>query len=37
MFSDFGGTIQKRFASNVRERLTEIQKDLIVAGVLDPT
>lgn len=28
MFSDFGGTIQKRFASSVRERLTENTKGL---------
>ena len=34
MFSDFGGIIQKRFASNVSEKLVEIRNDLIAAGVL---
>ena len=35
IFSDFGGIIQKRFTSNVTERVIEIRKDLIAAGVLE--
>jgi predicted nucleotide-binding protein len=35
VFSDFGGIIQKRFARNVSERLVEIRKDLVAAGILD--
>lgn len=34
IFSDFGGIIQKRFTLNVLEKLVEIKKDLIAAGVL---
>ena len=34
MFSDFGGIIQKRFVSNVSEKIVEIRKDLEAAGVL---
>ena len=34
MFSDFGGIIQKRFASNVSEKIIEIRKDLEAAGVI---
>lgn len=37
LFSDFGGIIQKRFRSNVSERLLEIRRDLEAAGVLPPT
>jgi predicted nucleotide-binding protein len=34
MFSDFGGIIQKRFDSNVVEKIIDIRKDLEAAGVL---
>ena len=34
MFSDFGGIIQKRFSHSVSEKLVEIRKDLVAAGVL---
>jgi predicted nucleotide-binding protein len=34
MFSDFGGIIQKRFVSNVSEKIIDIRKDLEAAGVL---
>ena len=34
MFSDFGGIIQKRFVSNVSEKIVEIRKDLEAASVL---
>jgi predicted nucleotide-binding protein len=37
MFSDFGGIIQKRFTTNISERVVEIRKDLEVAGVLPTT
>ena len=37
VFSDFGGIIQQRFARNISERIIEIKKDLVVAGVLDET
>jgi predicted nucleotide-binding protein len=37
LFSDFGGIIQKRFTSNILEKMTEIRRDLIAAGVLDDT
>jgi len=36
MFSDFGGIIQKRFRTNISERVVEIRKDLEAAGVLSP-
>jgi len=36
LFSDFGGIIQKRFRSNVSERVLEIRRDLEAAGVLPP-
>lgn len=36
LFSDFGGIIQKRFRSNVSERMLEIRRDLEAAGVLPP-
>lgn len=35
LFSDFGGIIKKRFAQNISEKVIEIKKDLIAAGVLD--
>lgn len=35
IFSDFGGIIQKRFKKDIREKLTEIRKDLIACGILD--
>jgi hypothetical protein len=34
VFSDFGGIIQKRFTQNISEKITEIKRDLIAAGVL---
>ena len=34
LFSDFGGIIQKRFAQNISEKVIEIRRDLIAAGVL---
>lgn len=37
LFSDFGGIIQKRFEQNISEKIIEIRKDLIAAGVLDET
>jgi predicted nucleotide-binding protein len=37
LFSDFGGIIQKRFTQNVSERIVEIKRDLVAAGVLDET
>jgi len=35
VFSDFGGIVQKRFATNVKEKLSEIKTDLISCGILD--
>lgn len=37
MFSDFGGIIQKRFTTNISERVIEIRRDLEVAGILPTT
>lgn len=37
LFSDFGGIIQKRFTQNISEKLLEIKRDLVAAGVLDAT
>lgn len=37
LFSDFGGIIQKRFTHNISEKLLEIKRDLVAAGVLDAT
>ena len=37
VFSDFGGIIQKRFTTNVSEKLVEIKRDLVAAGVLPDT
>jgi predicted nucleotide-binding protein len=37
LFSDFGGIIQKRFTQNISERIIEIKRDLVAAGVLDET
>ena len=37
VFSDFGGILQKRFTHNISEKVLEIKKDLVVAGVLDET
>ena len=34
MFSDFGGIIQKRFVSNISEKIIEIRGDLVAAGIL---
>lgn len=35
IFSDFGGIVQKRFAKNVSEIISEIRNDLIQCGILD--
>ena len=35
MFSDFGGIVQKRFNSNVTEKINEIKLDLIEVGIMD--
>lgn len=35
MFSDFGGIVQKRFNSNITEKISEIRLDLIEVGILD--
>lgn len=35
LFSDFGGIIQKRFTRDISEKVIEIKRDLIAAGVLD--
>jgi hypothetical protein len=35
VFSDFGGIVQKRFTRDVAERVMEIKKDLVAAGVLE--
>jgi predicted nucleotide-binding protein len=37
LFSDFGGIIQKRFTKNVTEKVSEIKRDLVEAGILDET
>lgn len=37
LFSDFGGIIQKRFATNISEIVIEIERDLLAAGILDKT
>lgn len=37
LFSDFGGIIQKRFAQNISEKVVEIKRDLVAAGILDET
>lgn len=37
VFSDFGGIVQKRFEQDVSEKLQEIRRDLVVAGVLSPS
>lgn len=35
LFSDFGGIIQKRFTQNISEKIIEIKKDIVAAGILD--
>lgn len=35
LFSDFGGIVQKRFQTNIQEKIIEIKKDLVAAGVID--
>lgn len=37
LFSDFGGIVQKRFSQNIAEKVIEIKKDLVAAGILDET
>jgi hypothetical protein len=34
VFSDFGGILQKRFSKNISEKVVEIERDLIAAGVI---
>jgi predicted nucleotide-binding protein len=34
LFTDFGGIVQKRFDRNVAERIIEMRKDLVAAGIL---
>lgn len=35
LFSDFGGIIQKRFARDISEKVIEIKRDLMAAGIVD--
>jgi predicted nucleotide-binding protein len=35
VFSDFGGIVQKQFANNVSEKIIEIRRDLVAAGILE--
>ncbi|NTW99039.1 MAG: nucleotide-binding protein [Geobacteraceae bacterium] len=35
LFSDFGGIIEKRFTRNISEKVIEIKRDLVAAGILD--
>lgn len=35
LFSDFGGIIQKRFTKNISEKIIEIRRDLVAAGILE--
>ena len=35
LFSDFGGIIQKRFGQNISEKVLEIKRDLVAAGVIE--
>lgn len=35
LFSDFGGIIQLRFISNISEKVTEMQRELAAAGIID--
>jgi predicted nucleotide-binding protein len=37
LFSDFGGIIQKRFVKNISEKVIEIRRDLVAAGIVDET
>lgn len=37
LFSDFGGIMQKRFTQHISEKVIEIKRDLIAAGVVDET
>jgi hypothetical protein len=34
MFSDFGGVIQKRFVRDVAEKIAEIRRELLAAGII---
>ena len=36
LFSDFGGIIQKRFRTQIAERVIEVRRDLEAAGILSP-
>ena len=35
LFSHFGGIIQKRFRNDIVEKIWDIRKDLVLAGILD--
>jgi len=35
LFSDFAGIVQIRFKINIQEKIAEIRKDLVVAGIID--
>jgi len=35
IFSDFGGIFQKRFTTNISEKIVEIRRDLVNAGIID--
>jgi predicted nucleotide-binding protein len=35
VFSDFGGIIQKRFTNNISEKVIDIRRDLVSAGILE--
>lgn len=37
IFTDFGGIIQKRFSLSIAEKIVEIRRDLVAAGVLPET
>ena len=37
VFTDFGGIIQKRFTKNISEKVIEIRRDLVAAGIIEET
>lgn len=37
VFSDFGGIIQKRFTKDISEKVIEIRRDLVAAGIIEET
>ena len=34
LFSDFGGIIEKRFVQNVSEKISEMRRELMTAGII---